>query len=82
MPLPTSGRIKMSEIATEFSDPAPFKLSDYYKGGTFVEDNVVNTSLPTSGTLNMTDMYGKTDTETRNIIGHMKMTLHLKVALG
>lgn len=68
MPLPTSGRIKMSEIATEFSDPAPFKLSDYYKGGTFVEDNIVNTSLPTSGTLNMTDMYGKTDTETRNIL--------------
>lgn len=66
MAIPTSGRIKMSELVAEFGSSAN-KMSNLYKGGSLVEDNIVNTNVPASGRIKISEMYGTTDTETRDI---------------
>jgi len=66
MAVPTSGRIKMSELVTEFGANAK-KMSNLYKGGSLVANNIVNTNVPTSGRIKITEMYGTTGTETRDI---------------
>ena len=58
MPVPSSGQIKISEIATEFSDTAPYQMSEYYRGGGFIPDVAGNASIPTSGQIGLGNMYG------------------------
>lgn len=60
MSLPTSGRIKMSEIASEFGGSAPHKLSEYLRGGSNVKDASLNNTagIATSGKQKITDYYG------------------------
>lgn len=36
MPLPTSGAISVSQLATEFGDSVPYSLSEYYRNGSLV----------------------------------------------
>jgi len=50
MPLQASGRIKLSEIATQFGGSGSHKLSEYYRGGANVEDTNINGNIPASGT--------------------------------
>jgi len=50
MPLQTSGEIKLSQIATEFTDAAPHELSEFYSAAT---------GVPTSGEISISDFYGK-----------------------
>jgi len=47
MPLPTSGVLSFSDIATEFGDTVPYSLSEYYRNGSLVP-SVKN--VPTTGT--------------------------------
>lgn len=56
MALPSSGTIKLSEIKTEFGGPN--NLRSYLRGGTYVPSIPPNNSIPTSGTLSLTDFYG------------------------
>jgi len=56
MALPSSGTISISQIVTEFGGSAPHSLSEYYRNGGLVSSN--NTSVPTSGTISMSNFYG------------------------
>lgn len=57
MTLQASGTIKLSEIAAEFGKSAPYSLSDFYRGGTYVPDIAANSNVPTSGNIQLTDFY-------------------------
>lgn len=60
MALPSSGIIKMSDLATEFQDTVPYKLSDYYRGGSLVPNASVNSNVPTSGVVRLSNFYSAT----------------------
>lgn len=49
MALTSSGQLKVSEIATEFSDTAPHQLSEFYSAAT---------GIPTSGQITVSNFYG------------------------
>lgn len=58
MPLPASGSIALSQIATEFGGSAPHTLTEYYRGGSLVPNTAHNAAIPTSGAIKLTDFYG------------------------
>jgi len=58
MPLPSSGTISLSSIALEFGGTAPHSISEYYRGGAFVANTLINAAIPTSGTIKFSDFYG------------------------
>ena len=60
MALPSSGVLKISDIATEFQDTVPYKLSDYYRGGALVPNASANNNVPTSGAIKLSNFYGAT----------------------
>lgn len=63
MVLPASGTITMAQIQTEFGGSNPISLNEYYRGTGSVTNN--NTSIPTSGTIAMSNFYnGVTSTIT------------------
>jgi len=49
MPLQSTGEIKLSQIATEFTDAAPHQMSEFYSAAT---------GIPASGEISMADFYG------------------------
>lgn len=62
MALQSSGQIKLSEVASEFGDSAPNSMSEFYRGGSLVSSS--NTSVPTSGEIQLGDFYGATAIQT------------------
>jgi len=58
MALPASGTLSISDIVGEFGGSAPHSLSEYYRGGGLVPDIAVNSSIPTSGTISISNFYG------------------------
>lgn len=48
--LPTSGTLKLSQVAAEFSEPLPVKFSKFYG---------VADGIPSSGTMKLSQFYGK-----------------------
>lgn len=48
----------MSQIITEFGGSAPYKLSNYYRGGGLVPNTAANVNVPTSGPIKLSDFYG------------------------
>ena len=58
MALQSSGTIKISELANEFSDGTPNSLSEFYRGGARVSDISANSGVPTSGAISLSDFYG------------------------
>ena len=58
MALPTSGTISLEEIKDEFGGDPQDGLTEYYRGGGRVPDTSNNSSVPTSGTIKLTDFYG------------------------
>lgn len=56
MALQSSGLIRLSQIQTEFGGSNPISLTEYYRNGSYVTSN--NTSVPTTGAIDMTDFYG------------------------
>ena len=59
MPIKSSpAPLAISEIATEFSDPAPHEMSEFHRGAGLVNDVAQNSSVPTSGAIKIGDFYG------------------------
>jgi hypothetical protein len=58
MALPSSGIIKISDIASEFQDTVPYKFSKYYRGGALVPNSSQNTNVPTNGAMKLSNFYG------------------------
>ena len=72
MALPSSGTISINDIATEFGGTVPHSLSEYYRGGGLVPDTSTNASVPTSGTISLSNFYGAANTlwDTTLILGN------------
>ena len=62
MTLPTSGPISLTDIQTEFGGSNPVSLSEYYKGGAYVDFNDFAPNVPTSGSISLSDFYGAANT--------------------
>lgn len=69
MALQSSGTITLAQIQAEFGGSNPISLSEYYRNGAYVTSN--NTSVPTSGTIRVSNFYGavKGITVTYQLIG-------------
>jgi len=69
MALPSSGTITLAQIQAEFGGSNSISLSEYYRNGAYVTSN--NTSVPTSGTISLSNFYGavKAITVTYQLIG-------------
>lgn len=65
MALQSSGQIKLSEVASEFGDSAPHSMSEFYRNGSLVGSN--NSSVPTSGEIQLGDFYGAEDALTLSV---------------
>lgn len=58
MVLQVSGAISLSQIQTEHGGANPISLSEYYRGGGLVANISQNNSIPTSGTISLSNFYG------------------------
>jgi len=59
MPIKGAGTfLKISEIASEFNDPAPHQMSEFYRGAGLVTAVSRNNNIPTSGTIRFGQFYG------------------------
>lgn len=58
MTIVSSGQLSMNDIVAEFGGSGQHGLQEYYRGGSFVADNSLNTSVPTSGQITIQDFYG------------------------
>ena len=67
MAVKSSGPLSLQEIATEFGDTAPHSTSEFYRGGAKVPDAASNSSIPTSGAINIGGFYGAQNRVTVNI---------------
>lgn len=56
MALQSSGLIRLSQVQTEFGGSDPINLTEYYRNGVYVTSN--NTSVPTTGKIDLSDFYG------------------------
>lgn len=74
MALPSSGTLKISDIAAEFGGSAPHALSEYYRGGGRVPDVSQNNGVPTSGAISISDFYGATNYVPLSILGSTTWT--------
>jgi len=58
MAVPSSGELKLSDLAAEFSDSAPHQMSEFYRGGAKVPNAPANAGIPTSGQIGIGQFYG------------------------
>jgi hypothetical protein len=58
MSLPSSGTLTLNDIQNEFGGSNPIGLSEYYRGGTYVPNSPLTTTIPTSGTIAVSNFYG------------------------
>ena len=75
MALPASGQISLSQFRTTFGGSVPDSVSEYYRGGSNVANNAINTNIPQSGAASFSDYYGGAGTQTRNISVNMDYNL-------
>ena len=54
----TSGVISFNDLRTFFGDTGSLALGDLYRGGGIVPNISQNNSIPTSGTIDLSDLYG------------------------
>ena len=54
----TSGTISLSGLRTFFGDSGSIALGDLYKGGSLVPNISQNSGVPTSGEIEIADLYG------------------------
>lgn len=57
MTLASSGTITFAQIQTEFGGSNPIDLNEYYRGGTYVANTSGNSTIPTSGAIDLADFY-------------------------
>jgi hypothetical protein len=57
MAIPSTGAVSMNTLATEFGGAKPHSLSEYYRGGAYV-NSAVNSKVPTSGIISLNDFRG------------------------
>jgi hypothetical protein len=58
MAVPAGPQIKLSDVAAEFSDTAPFQMSEFYRGGSKVPNVPGNAAVAASGALGLQSFKG------------------------
>ena len=64
MTLPTTGQISLGNVQSEFGGSNPISMSEYYRGGSYVDDSWPNkgvTGIPSSGAITLDNFHGKSD---------------------
>ena len=68
MALQTSGAISLAQVQSEFGGSHPISMSEYYQGGAYVpttvsfgKDSSINSNIPASGVIRMSNFYGGRD---------------------
>ena len=63
MTLQSSGQISINDLVGEYGSTGSYRaLSHYYKGGGLVANHSNNANVPTSGTIDLADFYGQSNT--------------------
>lgn len=62
MSIPTTGSVSLLTIQTEFGGVEPISISEYYKSAGSVPDTTLNTSIPTTGDLSISNFRGSSKT--------------------
>lgn len=65
--LPSSGLLSLSQVQNSFGGSSPIGMSEYYRGGSYVANNAINSSVPTGGAISMSNFYGGAGTTTRSL---------------
>ena len=55
MPITNSTNLTLARIAETFGGSPPYTLTDYYRGGAYVEDTPANARIPASGEISYAD---------------------------
>jgi hypothetical protein len=63
MALPASGAISINSLVGEYGGSTPHAMNEYYKGGSLVLNHSNNANVPTSGTIQLDDFYGQSNTQ-------------------
>ena len=58
MTLQSSGAISLANVQSEFGSSNPIGINEYYRGGSNVPNSSANSSIPTSGTISLSNFYG------------------------
>jgi len=58
----SSGSISINSLVGEYGGSTPHSLSEYYRGGSLVANHSNNANVPTSGTIQLDDFYGASNT--------------------
>lgn len=53
--VPASGAIDFDDLQNAFGGSNPIQLNEYYRNGSFVPNNDINSSIPTSGEIEIED---------------------------
>jgi hypothetical protein len=64
MTIVASGQVSIQDLVDEFGGTAPHNLTEYYRGGAFVDDITNNNSVPLSGEIQLKDFYGAANSVT------------------
>lgn len=54
----STSNVEFSEIQTEFGGSNPITFSEYYRGGSYVTSHAGTATIPTSGTIKVSDFFG------------------------
>ena len=66
MPTQSSGPISFADINTALGTGTPLSFNQLYRGGSFVPNITPNSDIPTSGAINMQEMYNTWGTKTKS----------------
>ena len=75
MTLQSSGTISINDLVGEYGSTGSYRaLSHYYKGGGLVANHSNNANVPTSGTIDLADFYGQSNTSPTPTVHNYSMT--------
>lgn len=63
MTIVSSGAISINSLVGEYGGSTPHSMNEYYRGGSLVLNHSNNANVPTSGTIQLDDFYGQSNTQ-------------------
>tara|TARA_B110000858_G_C17686095_1_gene419000 strand:+ start:65 stop:661 length:597 start_codon:yes stop_codon:yes gene_type:complete len=82
MALQTSGTISLANVQSEFGGSNPISINEYYRNGSNVPNSSANSSIPTSGTISLSNFYGGTAVTADNTFNLVVSTYNLSTKIA
>ena len=83
MAMPSSSNpITMDQMRTEWGISGSISMDGMYKGGSYVEDNILNTNIASSGAIDLQSFYDATETENLDLRNRWDNTASSYYATG